>query len=396
MQNRYFKPRLSTWLPFGLRRLDLYFSKAYIKILILILAAMAMLIAIGDIFQRFDDFVVYARNNELDLAETSSLFIRYYVAFIPHLIFQYMFPLSILLAGAITATSAYMGPRGNNEYTVIRSVGIPVRRALMPLIFPALFVVILFQASRDYFLPHLVRERSAIYNQLRDRSTDPVNISMIHGDEFQTVAIGWFSPEGIAHNMILEVRNLDRYQRADSAQGDNDFVAFHAVQARLEPVPGGEGYQWRPLTGAEAQLFTRFSRRSAEWIQPIATSLTPSMIERQTQGDAVCTWRELMSMQADNSSARIELHWRLSEPIACGILLLWGLGILVGRMLRGKGSGYIQAVAISILATGLFNAVRLFGMSLWENGVLTPFEAVWLPLALTALVSIPIVYWMER
>ncbi len=335
MQKRYSSPPLSTWIPFGLWRVDRYFALAYIKALLLILAALATLVAIGDLFQRFDDFIMYSRTENLDLRETVGLFARYYATFVPQLIFQYMFPLSMLLAGAITATSAYAGPRGNNEYTVLRSVGVSVMRSLVPLIFPALVVAVAFQASRDYYLPHMVREGSAILNRLRNRTTSPVDISLVHGGEFHTAAIGWFSPEGVAYNLILEVRDLAKYQRGDVKQGDNDFVAFRASKAALEPRPDGEGYQWQPLENGEAQVFTRFSRRTQPWTTPIPTSLTPAMIDRQTLGDAVCSWRELAAMQRDNSGARFEIHWRLADPLACGILLVWGLCLCVGSMLRG-------------------------------------------------------------
>lgn len=396
MQKRYSRPPLSTLLPFGLWRVDKYFSLSYIKTFFLIIAALAALVAIGDIFQRFDDIIIFSRNNDLDLGATGMLFLRYYSAFVPQLVFQYMFPLSMLLAAAITATSAYAGPRGNNEYVVLRSVGVSVRRALLPLIVPALIIAVAFQASRDYFLPYMVRESSSILNDLRNRTSMPVDISLVHGDDFHTAAIGWFSPQGIAYNLILETRDVRKYQRGDAAAGDNDFVAYRASRATLEPRPGGDGYQWRPLENAEVQIFSRFSRRVEPWAAPVATSLSPAMIDRQTLGDAVCSWSELLAMQKDNSGARFEIHWRLADPVACGLLILWGMSICMGRMLRGKSAGYIHAVAVSMVAAGLFYVLRLFGKSLWESAVLSPAEAAWLPLAVALLATVPTLIWMER
>ena len=396
MRKKMSKPGLTTWLPFGLWRIDKYFIAAYIKTLVLILLAMAVLVTIGDAFQRFDDFIFYSRENNLELWDIAPFFFRYYAAFAPQLILQYMFPLSMLLAAAITATSSFAGPRGNNEYTVIRSVGIPVRRTIMPLVIPAIAAAVAFQGARDFFLPDMVRTRNDIANMMNNRTSAPVNISLIHNDDFQSASVGWFSPDAIGYNVIIEVRNVHQYQRGDSRRGDNDFVAFRANRVSLEPIPNAGGYQWRPLEAAEAQVFTRFSRRVEPWTIPIPTSLTPAMIERQTLGDAVCSWEDLLAMRHDNSGARFEIHWRLADPVGAGILLILGLALIMGRMLRGKSPTYIQAIIISMLTTGGLYVLRLFGKSLWESGALSPVEAAWLPLAAAFLFAVPAMVWMER
>jgi lipopolysaccharide export LptBFGC system permease protein LptF len=43
----------------------------------------------------------------------------------------------------------------------------------------------------------------------------------------------------------------------------------------------------------------------------------------------------------------------------------------------------------------LFYILRLVGKSLWENGTLAPWQGVWLPLSLAALVALFIVWRME-
>ncbi len=396
MSQRMHKPRLRTWIPFGLRRVDTYFSFAYLKIFVLIFAALAMLIAVADVFQNFDKFIIYSRTENLDLYQTASLIFHYYASFAPFLLFRYMFQLAMLLSAVITATSAYLGPRGNNEYTVLRSVGVSVRRAILPLVIPAFFISIVFQATRDYYLPGMVRTEHVINNLIKGESYSPIDISLVYGPDFHSASMGYFSSEAVAYNLILEVRDLERYQRGDALQGDNDFVSYQAREAALELRPDGEGYQWRPLRNAEMQTFTRFSRKASPWTTPVPTSLTPAMIERQTLGDAVCSWRELNAMRLDNSGARFELHWRLAEPIAACLLMVWGLGICMGRMLRGRGTSYIQSIAVSMLITGLFTSLRLAGKSLWETGTLAPPAAARLPIAVAVLISIPIVAWMER
>lgn len=395
MPESSYKSWSGVWRPFGLWRIDWYYIRCYLKAFVLILAALAALVAIGDMFQRFGDFVLLSQREEQDFQTGVLTFLRYYGSFIPQLILQYMLPVSMLLAASITATSSFSGPRGNNEYIVIRSAGIPVLRAFFPLLFPALLIALLFQGARDTFLPDMVRESSAIFNRLKSRVSVPTSVTNYSDTGIQTAAIGWFAPNGLAHNIILEIRDPERFHRGNTAEGDNDFIAYRAATARLEMGEDGK-YQWVPLKKARIHTYTRYSRRQADWTEPVPTGMTPAMIERETLGDAVSSWRDLLLMRVDNASARFEMHWRLADPLACCLLIVLGTGLCMGRMLRGKGAGYIQAVAISMFAAAVFYTLRLAGKTLWESGSIGPAAGVWLPILVAALLAAPVALWMER
>lgn len=394
MQHGRYKTRLSVWLPLGLRRIDSYYAVSYCKAFVIIMAALAALVGIGDLFQRFDDFVQYSRDADKDFGEMVVLFFSYYFSFVPQLILQYMFPVAMLLAASLTAVSSYAGPRGNNEYIVVRSAGIPVLRALMPLILPTLLIALLFQAGRDAFLPYMIRNYTAIYENLRNRSGTPVSLSIVDDAGVQTAAIGWFAPDAVAHNLILEIRDVEKFNRGDARQGDNDFVAYRAAAARLERGPDGN-FRWLPLEKAEIHTFTRYARRSRPWVDPLPTNMTPSMLERQAMGDAVSSWRELLFLREDSAGARFELNWRLADPLACCLLVLMGTSVCMWRMLRGSGASYIQTVAVSMLAAGCFYGLRLLGRSLWESGYLGPAGGVWLPILAAFLLTLPVIRRLE-
>ncbi len=395
MQESRYKSWLGVWLPFGLRRIDFYFMRFYFKAFLLILAGLMALVAIGDLIQRFDDFVVYARREEYDTGYLLTMIFSYYTSHVPQLVLQYMLPVIMLLAASITVVSSFAGPRGNNEYIVIRSVGVPVLRAFFPLIFPALLISVSFLAARDLFIPGMVRESQAILNRVRNRFSTPTSVSMLGPDGLQTAAMGWFAPDGVAHNIIVEIRNPEKFQRGESSRGDNNFTAYRAAAARLERIRGGS-YQWVPLEKAEIHTYGQFSRRSDPWTEPLATAMTPAMIERQTLGDSVSSWRDLMLMREDNASARFELNWRLADPLACCLLILWGTGFCMARMLRGGSASYIQVIGLSMAATALFYCLRLAGKTLWESGTLSAEAGAWYPVAAAALLGLPIALWMER
>ena len=395
MRQTAYKSWLSVWRPLGLRRIDMYFIRFYLKAFVLILLALAALVTIGDMFQRFGDFVMLAQRENQDLETSILFFLRYYGSFVPQLIFQYMFPVTMLLAASITATSAYAGPRGNNEYIVIRSAGIPILRAFLPLLMPALLIAVGFQVGRDAFLPGMVREAHAINNRLKQRVGVPVSVIHPGEKDVQTVTIGWFGPDAVGHNMILEIRDLERFQRGEPARGDNEFTAYRAAAARLELAADGI-YYWVPMEKARIHTYGRFTRRDDPWTDPVPTSMTPAMIERQTLGDAVSSWRDLLLMRVDNPSAEFEMHWRLADPLSCCLLVLLGTGLCMWRMLRGRNANYIQSITLSMLTAALFYVCRLAGKTLWESGILSPVEGVWFPLAAAAVLVLPIIFWMER
>jgi lipopolysaccharide export LptBFGC system permease protein LptF len=324
-----------------------------------------------------------------------ALFLGYYSSFVPQMVFQYMLPAVMLLAASITVTASYCGPRGNNEFTVIRSSGVPILRAFLPLVIPAMVLTTAFELGRDFFLPRMVREYNGIYNRLRSRHGLPTSVSLLSGEYFQTIAIGSFDTDGTARNLILEFRAREAFRRGDPGQGDNDFVAYRAAAARLAEAPDG-GYQWLPLSRAEIHTYGRFARRSRPWTDPVPTSMTPAMIERQILGDAVSSWRDLLFLRSDNPGADFELHWRLAEPLACCLLILCGVGLCMGRMLRAATVGYVPAVAISVGVAALFYSLRLAGKSLWEAGMLAPGQGVWLPLAAVGIAALAVSWWMER
>ena len=392
MRQSTYKNSLAVWLPFSLRRIDVYLALFYLKTLFLILAGLIVLVSVGDLIQRYDDFVHLAQGGTDGIM---AMLVGYYSSFVPQMVFQYMLQAIMLLAASITVTASYCGPRGNNEFTVIRSSGIPILRAFLSLAIPAMALAAAFEAGRDLFLPRMVREYHSINNRLRSRHSLPTSVSLQEGKYLQTVIIGAFEADGTARNLIIESRALDAFRRGDSARGDNDFIAYRAAAARLAEGPDG-GRRWMPLAKAEVHAYGRFSRKSRPWTDPIPTIMTPAMIERQILGDAVSSWRDLLFLRPDNPGADFELHWRLAEPLACCILIFCGAGLCMGRMLRTTAGGYIPSVTISMGAAAVFYTLRLAGRSLWETGTLTPAQGVWLPLAAGGLAALAVSWWMER
>ncbi|MDR2390643.1 MAG: LptF/LptG family permease [Planctomycetota bacterium] len=394
MPGRTYKSPLAIWFPLGLRRIDLYYIRFYLKTFLLILIGLIVLISIGDIFQRYEDLAAIAQRDGLDTTGTIGIFAGYYVSFAPPIILQYMMPLTMLLAAAITVTASYCGPRGNNEYTVTRAAGVPIFRSFLPLILSALGLSVVFQAGRDYFLPDLIRRHHVLQNRIRSRIGIPVGISLMGKGWFETAAIGNFLPGGMARNVLLEFRDTSSFRRGDHDRGDNDFIAYRAPAAILEK--GGDGgWRWLPVEGGEIHEYTRFFRRSRPWTEPVPTSMTPAIIERQIIGDAVTSWTDLFFLRDSNPVAAFELQWRLAEPLACCLLVILGSGFWMGCMVRSLAIGYVPAIGVSMGMAAIFYIFRVIGRTMWENGMLSPEYGVWLPLAAAGIVAAGIIWRLE-
>ena len=394
-RKKLYRTSASVWLPLSLRRIDTYFARSYIKSFCIIMLALAVLVVISDIFQNFDDFMVLGQREELEMTDVFRLMLLYYGTFMPQLIFQYMFPVAMLLAAAVTATAAYSGAKGNNEYIVIRSAGIPVLRAFLPFLLGAFFISVLFQCTRDVFLPWMTRQGQYIYNRLKSRQGIPLSLSLMTEQGCQVATMGDFGSDAVAHNIIIELRDTEAFQRGDPALGDNNFTAWRAAAARLAPDDNGQ-WAWYPLEKAKMQKFTQYSRTETEWSEPVATEMMPAMIERQVLGDSVSTWKELFVLRSNSPGARYELYYRIADPVACVILVLWGTCLCMGLMLRGRSASFVASIAVAMLVAGCFYVLRLIGGSLWESGILPPGPAVWLPIAVGAVCSCLSACWMER
>jgi len=85
----------------------------------------------------------------------------------------------------------------------------------------------------------------------------------------------------------------------------------------------------------------------------------------------------------------LEYHRRLALPLSC--LLLGLVGAPLGALFRQSGRMAGVTVGLGIFLT--YYVVLSAGKGLGENGIISPFLAVWLPNLLTSLVAI--VLWVK-
>ncbi len=366
-------------------RSDWYFARIFLSYLGLCFAALFSLIVVADLLQRADEFFAYARKSDVGAGALTYLVIQYYMARAPSMIIQHMLPLLILLAGVITVTAVSTA----NEYTVLRSSGVSIQRALLPLLATALVIGYMIQVTRDWYLPYLLRKSHEIANMVHPRSARPIGLVRRDKKEIQSLSMGHFDTHGFAHNLRIEKRSLKAFYN-----NDESFEVYTARQAALQPRamldadPGDKRKSvWKPGAMAEHRYFGRWQLPPKEaWEDPLPTWVTPAILERQILGESVMTWEDLQLIAEEELSAQLEMNRRQAEPWAALILLVTGLAIVLRGCLKGNMVSYAHNIIVSIFLCAAYYVLRSGIFSMGEVEDLPAMLAAWLP---TMIMGIP-------
>ncbi len=368
-----FKP---TWLPCA----DAYFARRFISVFALCAAAMLTLLVVGDLLQRGDEFYEYARAQRCGFAALLLLAIKYYAFSGPALLLRWTLPLLLILASVISATFSLL----HQEYTALRASGVSLPRALSPLLLLAFFCAYAAEWSRDAFLPLLIRGSHAVRHAIKPSGARP--LLLVVSDEkhrvIHSVSLGHFDEQHRAYNLRIESRRLENFYA-----GRPDFEALTAPEAGLQPrrrAADDEGaWQWMPLQPGRRLRYTAYGSSEEPWLEPMATLITPAMLERQVLGEGVMTWPELRRLAENDLEVRLEMERRRSEPWACAAVVLAGLTAVLFLARRSSEPSYVHNAVVAVLLCAVFYILRLSFLSLGEREVLSPLTAAWLPILLT-------------
>lgn len=372
---------------------DKYFAKSYLVFLLLCVGGLLVLVIVGDVYQKAEDFTAYQEESERGIWVVLKMMLEYYLTFSPRLILEWMLPLVVLLAATITVTAAST----YNEYTVLRASGISVQRALLPILVLAFLVGYVAESVRDAYLPFLIRRSYEISTTVRGKQTKrPIAIVLRDGDTVKSIAMGHFEFKDtyIAHNLWIETRTAANAQRAPET-----FRVYTARAAYLQPrtdpdrdASDPRQLQWKPI-GRAVQIENSFFVRgvTTPWEEPLPTLVTPAMLERKVLGDGVMKWEELERLAPHELDVRLEMQRRRSEPWACLVVTMLGISLIMRQVVRGAEPNYVKNVIIAILVCLGFYTLREAFTSLGEAG-LPPVLAAWLPVLIVGAAGI----WFYR
>lgn len=382
--------------PWYLPTFDRWFGLAFVRMLVCCCLAILALIVLIDNLENFDEFVEYAKKYDKTTWQMIGILAGHYAAYAPSLLCQFMIVVIPMAAAAIVVTQACL----NREFTLMRTSGISLQRATMPLLALSLAFGLAYFAARDSFVPLVLRKSFIMNNQIRPANILPVNVAVRFGDARrpwtynlpggsgdgaavrfghvqQHVLMGHYEAhDAAAYNVSIEMRDVEEYDA-----GKNNFVRFWARKAYLQDyinvdAPNSDfDKQWvpDPAVGGEVQIYRNHRYTVAPWKDPVPTTIRPARLERQVLTDMVMTWSDLLRSR-DDLDIRLEIARRLAEPFMAVAILMVVLPLILRQAALGNAS-YITNAVICVAVYGAFFLVNSICSALGTDETLPPLVA---------------------
>jgi len=288
----------------------------------------------------------------------------------------------------------------DGEITAMRAAGVPSRAVIPPVLTFALLATIVTGAASLWLTPRAIRQSVAILNKLAAEQLTADIQPRVFEEQFpnQILYVGDVRPGPVAvwKNMFLadltppEERSIGM---RNQAQGPRITVAAEAI-AVPDPLHNRIQLSLRNASTHEVDkqgVADDSVYSSSEQLleaappKPVAVQPFPEMNTRELKGYSRTgpAWIE----------ARIELHRRVSLPLACIMLALVGIPLGVSSRKGGKSAGYVTALFLAFFCYQLAS-ISLIGMA--KQRALPVEVAVWTPDAGFMIAGLILIARLER
>jgi LPS export ABC transporter permease LptF/LPS export ABC transporter permease LptG len=342
--------------------LDLYIIRGWLFYLALLLVAFVGIYMIFDFFQLLGDIV---RNHS-----PLNVVLNYYRFLTPQVVYL-MLPLSILVAtlvnfGLLTKS---------NQVTAMKSAGISVYRASLPILIAAGMLSVAMYILGDYYLPQTNQRQDALRNQIKGKPPQTYyrpDRQWIFGQAARIYNYRFFDP--------------DRNVFADLAVFEFDPQTFvlkrriYASRAVWEaPVRGWvlENGWVRDLSGDRVTSYMPFSVAKFDEV-----SEEPQYFKKEVKPSAqMSAWElrryinDLAQSGFDVVRLSVQFYRKFSFPLIAFVVALIGVPFALTTGAKGALSGVALSIGIAIVywsASSLFEAMGNLSQ-------LPPLVAAWSP-----------------
>jgi len=280
-------------------------------------------------------------------------------------------PMSCLLATLLSMTRL----SANSELIAIKSLGIPFRRVLRPVVIASFFVATGTLIFNETIVPLTAQAADTLmrYEILRNQ-TNAIQERVFMRDE----------SEGVLRRVIY----VDRLDTDAGAMENIMLYEFSDGQkSRISSARTGtwrEGEWWL----YEGQVFEITERRDLRQLftfdrQRMIFTLSPEQLRRGTRRHADMSARELWeyaerAQMIGTPAARflVLFHFKLAVPWACVVMAI--LGASFGALRQGR-SGTSAGFGFSVVIVFAYYTVMSICRALGESGNLPPLLAAWAP-----------------
>ncbi|HXI40319.1 MAG TPA: LptF/LptG family permease [Bryobacteraceae bacterium] len=288
----------------------------------------------------------------------------------------------------------------DGEITAMRAAGVSSRAVIPPVLTFALLATILTATASLWLTPRAIRQSVKILNKLEAEQLTADIQPRVFEEQFPNTIlyVGDVRPGPVAvwKNVFLadltppEERSIGM---RDKAQGPRITVATEAIAVPDLPhnriqlsLRDASTHEVNKEGIADDSFYpTGEQVLDAAPPKPLAVQPFPEMNTGELKGYSRtgANWIE----------ARIELHRRLSLPLACIMLSLVGIPLGVSSRKGGKSSGYVTALFLAFFCYHLAS-IALIGMA--KQHALNVEAAVWTPDAAFMIAGLILIARLER
>ncbi|MBQ8692414.1 MAG: LptF/LptG family permease [Synergistaceae bacterium] len=291
-------------------------------------------------------------------------------------------PMSSLLAALLGMSTL----AGGSELIALKSLGVPFKRILRPIIFSSLIVSIAAISLNETLVPmtSVAADRLMRYEIMKNQAAAVQEKVFLKTEEKGALKRVLYidhmdTSQGVMSGVIIHEFENDRMVRTLTAQKG-------VWQKESKDAPGQwwieDGRLYDVKEDGQVNLLLKFSR------QILALNLSPEQLQRSTRKPADMSAHELWAYikQADAVGANgrnlsrlwVMFHLKLAVPWACVIMAVLGAGF--GAVQKGRGrSGSGVGFGISVVIVFAYYVVMSMCRALGESGALPALLAGWMP-----------------
>jgi len=358
-----------------MRILDRYILREFLKNLALSLGVFVLLVLTVDLWQRIDTFI--------DHETPARTVFRYYVYQIPYIL-SITLPMAMLLAGLFSVGQLSR----NNELMAIKSVGLPIRRTLAPLLLLAAALSGLSLLFDEYVVPPANQEMHRIENydiKKTPRRTGAIrrNVHLLgHGGRIYLVKIYNTDSREMTDVVIQRFARNALVERLDAKRASWDDQGWLFDDGVVRTFSD---------SGEVAIPFSHLRRPDiAETPEDFATEeKDPEDMNFKELGEYI---RKVRAGGADVGKLHVQLHLKIAFPFASLIVVLLGASLSAFRRKSGLAFGFGVSLALCFVYYGIMRVSEVMG----QDTALPAPLAAWLANLLFAAAGIVLLIRAEK
>ncbi len=367
------RPRLSPRFP---NILDRYLIRKYVAIFLLVFLAMVLFSVIVTFFERIDN--IYEHNKPI------SFLLEYIWYNLPEFI-HYLLPVA-----ALTATLLTLGLLTKfNEITAMKACGISLYRIITPIIFMAVLVSLFSFYVQERILPYSNKKREAVWNKINDvppRSYTYLDRRwVLSRTKDRIYHYNYFDPQEAVFNHLsvfdLNLSSWSFERRIYSEKG-------HLGEGNLSL----ENCWIRDFLAEKTERFERRSQMNLSQVEEMSYFLKEwKEPDQMNFGELRKYIKEIEESGFDTVKFKVDLHYKISFPLAALIMTIIGLPFAFSMGRRGTLVGIGLSIVIAMIFWGAIGVFREMGMI----NFLPPFLSAWGPNLVFGLVGLYLLFTLK-